>query len=538
MSLRSCRPFWVSSLLLPLGLSALSGCSRPKPPAAKTTKQDTNPAVVVQTSRVGEVTQTVAVTGSLVALQDVSLSAKQGGRLTEVNGREGDTVAAGQVLARVDSADLQSQVRADEAAVSSAQAKVAQAQAAYKQQVAVTTAGIASARAAYDQQVATSSAQVRSMQSALTAARANLSTIQEGARPEERLQTQASLASAEANFKKAQADVARYGKLHDAGAVSDAEMDQYRNTRDVAQANLNSAKAALQLQQQGNRRQDVEQAQEKVRQAEESLRQAQAAKATDAVKKADLETALAQKAQDNVKLADVKAAQAALLQAQNTLTIARQAVADTVVLSPIAGRISARTAEVGQVVTSSTVLLHVITLDSVYFEPSAPDTVMAAIRAGQTVNVHIDTYPGRVFPGTITKIYPQSVAASRAVSMRVTLPNTQGMLRPNMFAQGQIVTEKRQGVVLVPRTALVQGDSTSGSASASGKTTVFTVEDGVAHAHSVTTGLSTDKGDWVEVKGIPAKATVVVLGQNDVKDGQKVVTTTATQTSGDATAKQ
>jgi len=534
MSLRSCRPISVFSLLLPLCLAALSGCRSPQAPAAPAAKPDNTLAVVVQTTRIGDVTQTVEVTGSLVALQDVSLSAKQGGRLTEVNVREGDTVSAGQVLARVDATDLQSQVRADEAAVSSAQAKISQAQAAYKQQVATTTAAITSARAAYDQQVATSSAQVRSMQSALAAARSNLSTVQEGARPEERLQTQATLASAEANYKKAQADVNRYDKLHNAGAVSDAEMDQYRNTRDVALANLNSAKAALQLQQQGNRRQDVEQAQEKVRQAEESLRQAQAAKATDAVKKADLETAIAQKAQDSVKQADVQAAQAALLQAQNTLTIARKAVADTVVISPIAGRISARTAEPGQVVTSSTVLLHVITLDSVYFEPAVPDTLMARIRVGQSVAVHIDTYPGRAFPGTITRIYPQSAAASRAVSLRVTLPNTQGMLRPNMFAQGQIVTEKRQGVVLVPRTALVQGNLTSGSR----KTTVFTVEDNVAHTHSVTTGLSADKGDWVEVTGLPAKATVIVLGQNDVKDGQKVVTTTATQTSDNTTTRQ
>lgn len=538
MLLESRRTLSAFSLFLPLCLGALSGCKPPQPPAASTTKTDTTPAVVVQTTRIGDVAQTVAVTGSLVALQDISLSAKQGGRLTELSVREGDTVSAGQVLARVDAVDLQSQVRADEAAVSSAQAKVAQSQAAYKQQVATTTATIASARAAYDQQVATSSAQIRSMQSALTAARANLSTVQEGARPEERLQTEASLASAEANFKKAQADVNRYGKLHDAGAVSDAEMDQYRNALAVAQANLNSARAALKLQQQGNRRQDVEQAQEKVRQAEESLRQAQAAKATDAVKKADLETALAQKAQDSVKLADVQAAKAALLQAQNTLTIARQAVADTIVVSPISGRISVRSAEPGQIIKSDTVLLHVITLDSVYFEPSVPDTVMARIRVGQTVDVHIDTYPGRLFPGTITKIYPQSSATSRAVSIRVTLPNTQGMLRPNMFAQGQIVTEKREGVVLVPRAALLQTSDTTGSTADAGKSTVFTVEDNIAHAHSVTTGLTAEKGDWVEVKGIPAKSTVVVLGQNDIKDGQKVTTTAATQTSADSTAKQ
>ena len=523
----------VFSALLALTISGLSGCAPKKADTAPKMAGPTTVSVVIQSVRVGDVTQTVPVTGSLVALQDVSLSAKQGGRLAEISVREGDKVSAGQILARVDATDLVSQMHADEAGVSSAQAKVEQAEAAYRQQVANTASGIASARAAYDQQVATSSANVRSAQSALNSAKSNLSTVQEGARPEERIQTQAALASAEANFKKAQADVTRYGKLHDAGAVSEAEMDQYRNTLDVAQANLNSAKAALQLQQQGNRRQDVEQAQEKVRQAEESLRTAQAARSTDAVKKADLETAIAQKAQDSVKLADVQAAKAALQQAQNTLTIARQAVADTVVRAPIAGRISARSAEPGMIIKSDTILLHLITLDSVYFEPSVPDTTMGKIRVGQRVDVRIDTYPGQIFAGTITKIYPQGSSTSRSVPLRVTLQNTQGMLRPNMFAQGAIVTDRHDGVVLAPRAALIQ--TTDASGNLTGKTALFSVEDDVAHEHMVTPGLSTDKGDWIEVKGIPRKSEVVILGQNGLKDGQKVVTTVSAQSADDST---
>jgi RND family efflux transporter MFP subunit len=473
---------------------------------------------------VGDVAQTVNVTGSLVALQDVSLSAKQGGRLAEVTVREGDTVYAGQVLARVDATDLQSQVRADEAGVNSSEAKLQQARAAYAQQVADTKVGIDSARAAYDQQVATSSAQVRTAESALAGAQANLSTMQEGARPEERLQTQATLATAQANYNKAQTDVNRYEKLHNAGAVSDAEMDQYRNTRDVAQANLNSAQAALKLQQEGNRRQDIQQAQEKVRQAEESLRQAVAARSTDAVKKADLETALALRAQNRVKLADVQAAQAALQQAQNTLAIARQAVADTVVVAPISGRISSRAAEPGQVVTSSTVLLHVIALNSVYFEPSVPDTALGAIKTGQPVDVQIDTYPGRLFRGAITRIYPQGSSTSRSVPLRINVPNTQGLLRPNTFAQGKITTEIHHHVVLIPHAAIVLTGAPP-EASGSAGVTVFTVENGAAHEHSVTLGLSTDKGDWVEARGISPEAQVIVQGQSGLTDGQKVAGT-------------
>jgi HlyD family secretion protein len=533
MKTRRGWPILATTLLITLTSSTLNGC---KPhqvaatPKAVAVNAETDPAVVTQAVRVGNVSQTVTVSGSLVALEDISLSAKQGGRLAAVNVREGDTVSAGQILARVDATDLQSQVSEDEAGVDSALAKLEQARAAYHQQVTDTKVGIDSAHAAYEQQVATSSAQVRSAQSALTSARANLSTVQEGARPEERLQTEASLTSAQANYKKAQADVNRYEKLHNAGAVSDAEMDQYRNTRDVALANLNSAQAALKLQQEGNRRQDIDQAQEKVRQAEESLRQAVAARSTDAVKKADLDTAIASKAQNRVKLADVQAAQAALEQAQKTLAIARQAVADALVIAPISGRISVRSAEPGQVVKSDTVLLHLITLNSVYFEPSVPDIALGAIKTGQPVDVQIDTYPGHLFQGTITRIYPQASSTNRSVPLRVTVPNTRGLLRPNMFAQGKITTEVHRNAVLAPQAALVQTNGASSHSESEPTTSVFTVENGVARQHTVTTGLSADKGDWVEVKGLSARATVIVLGQNGLKDGEKVAVPNQTQT--------
>jgi len=510
----------------------LIGCKPAAPPDRSKAPAGKAPAVVVtEAVRIGNVAQTVSVSGSLVALQDIALSAKQGGRLVEMMVREGDKVSAGQMLARVTAMDLESQVRADEASLHSALAKLEQTRAAYHQQTANTESAIASARASYNQQVATSSAQVRSAQSALAAARANLSALKEGARPEERQQTQAALASAQANFKKAQADANRYERLHNAGAVSDAEMDQYLNARDVAQANLNSAQAALRLQQQGSRSQDVEQAQEKVRQAEETLQQAQAARATDEVKKADLQTALANRAQNQVKLADVQAAQAAVEQAQNTLEIARQAVTDTIVRSPINGVVSARSAEPGQVVSSATVLLHVIALDTVYFEPTVLDSAVADIRVGQAVKARIDALPGRTFQGVVTRIYPQASAASRTVSLRVTLSNARGLLHPNMFAQGDITTAIHRNAILIPRNALVH--ISAGSPDAAEQSSVFTVENGVAHQHRVNPGLTTDKGDWIEVKGLPASSNVVVLGQNSVQDGQKVTVSLQTSDASD-----
>ncbi len=471
------------------------------------------PTVTVQKSLVGEVSQTVPVTGSLVALQDVTLSAKQPGRLTEVLVREGDIVKAGQVLARVDETDLRSQLRSSEAAVTSARARLEQAQAAYSQQLAQSEASIDSAQAALIQQTSTSAAQVRSAESKLASAKEALATVLEGARPEERKQTEAALASAEATYRKAESDLQRYKKLHDAGAISDAEYDKYVNAREVAQADLNSKRAALRLQQEGNRRQDVQQARETVKQCEETLRQANAARATDEVKRADLRTAIAGRKQNGVKRADIDAAKASLQETISTVAIARQALGDALVRSPIWGRISERTAEPGQVVSSVTSLLHVVSLDSVYFEPAVSGSELALIKVGQQVSLHVDTYPNETFLGSITKIYPQSSLDSRTTSLRVTLPNSGNKLRPNMFAQGAILVQTHRNVMIIPTTAVVtKGD----------KHQVFVVEGGVVRIRNVTPGISTDKGASVEVEGLAAGASVITSGQAVLEDGQKV----------------
>ena len=500
------------AFLIPPILLGLVGCSSPST-VSKTITTPIETLVSLKMPKKGDVSQIVEVSGSLVAVQDVALSAKQGGKLAEVLVREGDQVQKGQILARVDATDLESQVRVDEAEVASATAKVDQAKAAYEQEVTNVKAGIDSARASLAQQVASSEAQIKSAESALASAKASLSTTLEGARPEERNQTQASLAVAQANYNKSESDLKRYKRLHDAGAISDADFDQYQNSRDIALANLNSARAALRLQNEGNRAQDIDRARQAVRQAEETLRQTRAQSATNEMRRADLETAIATRKQNNVKLADIKSAQASLLEAKSTLAIAEQAVADTVVRSPIAGRISQRLAEPGQVITLSTVLLHVVSTGELYFEPSVPDTSASEIRVGEPVSVQVDAYPGRTFSGEVASVYPQSSTANRSLPIRVVLENKDGQLKPNMFAHGNVTTLTHPNVVMIPTKALLMKDA---------KTQVFVYKEGKAEERSVTVGLSSPDGNFVEVNGLRPDDQVIVSGLSSLSDGQHV----------------
>jgi len=466
-------------------------------------------------THIGDVSQSVSVTGALVALNDVPLSIKQAGRLTAVYFHNGDYIKAGQLVARIDTIDLISAEREDEDTVAANRAGLADAEAAYQKQLTTTTAGIYSAKAAYAQQVASSSSAVRSAQSSLDSAKANFSLVLEGDRPEDRTKTNASLASAQANYDKAKADYGRYEKLHNAGAISDADMDEYKNALDTTDASLKSAEASVTAEVNGSRIQEIAQAREKVRQAEETLQQAIAARATDDVKKADVETAQAGIGDNAVKLAAINSARATLQQSLDVLAVAQQAVRDALVVSPVSGYASGRAAEPGQIVTSATTLMHVISLANIYYEPSVPNDQIASIRIGQQVAVTVDAYPNKTFNGTVTRIYPDSSATTRSISIQVSMADEGGLLRPGMYAGGSITTTINKNVVLAPVAAVTTDPG-------SGPSYVYVVENNVAHKRAVKSGITSADGSVIEVSGVPSGAQVIVDGLNGLADGQTV----------------
>jgi RND family efflux transporter MFP subunit len=467
----------------------------------------------------GDAVRWTAVTGSLVSLQDVSLSCKIPGRLAEVYVRQGEPVEKGQVVARIDMSDQESQRRSAEAAFAAARARVEQAGAAYREQLVSSNSALEAAEAAFNLQRVNTKTGIQSAEAGLEAAKAQLSQVREGSRTQEIRRGQAAAAVAQANLAKAEADLHRYRQLADEGAISKSTLEQFETADQVARENLKAAQEAVSLLKEGARTQEVTQAEQGVRQAEERLRQARAATALDQVRHADVVTARAALAQNDVRRADVSAAKAALQQAESQLAMAEKALADSSVRSPIRGQIAGRTAEPGQIVGAGTPILRVVGLDSVYFEPSIPDRDMSYVRVGQPVEVTVNAIPGRRFIGNVTRLYPAASARSRAFPVRITIANTNGLLRPEMFAQGRIQSEMHRAAVQVPIAAVLRKESDSGD-DTHGR--LFTVVDGVAHEHAVTIGLTSADGSRVEVSGIEMPAEVVVSGQRGLTEGDRV----------------
>lgn len=157
-------------------------------------------------------------------------------------------------------------------------------------------------------------------------------------------------------------------------------------------------------------------------------------------------------------------AQAQLVRAQTNLELARQRSGDVTIRAPIAGTVIERTAEIGQIIASATsnvsggtTLMKMADLTEVQVRAKVDETDLGQVQPGQTARVTVESYPGRVFTGTVLKVEPQAVVEQNVTlfPVLVRLENREGLLRPGMNADVQIQVVRRPGATVVPNGAVV-----------------------------------------------------------------------------------
>jgi len=128
------------------------------------------------------------------------------------------------------------------------------------------------------------------------------------------------------------------------------------------------------------------------------------------------------------------------------------------VRSPIAGIVVERQAPLGATVAPTDILFTVMDLRTVWVQVDAYDEQLAGLRAGQPVHARTRAYPDRVFSGRIGNIGAVLDPATRAVKLRVELPNADGALKPGMFADVDIEVSRGSGdsTLAVPAGAVQQ----------------------------------------------------------------------------------
>ncbi|NLI01268.1 MAG: efflux RND transporter periplasmic adaptor subunit [Chthonomonadales bacterium] len=487
---------------------SVSGCGRRPQMAEPASAEPAGVPVTVEPARSGTIVQSVEVTGSLVALQDVTVGARLAGKVGAVHLRAGDPVQSGQIVAMMDVSDYRAQLASAQASLESALTRQGQADALAEQ----ATNQVKQAETNLTLTDRSTRAGLEVAKAALASAEQALAVIRQGARAQEREQAEQQVRAARANLNKAAADLKRMESLANEQAISASQLDQVRTAYEAAEASYRSAQETLSLVKEGARREDIRRAELAVDQAREGLKKAEADREMVELRKADVANA---RAGLRSAKAGVEAAVQAVRQARAAVTLANNNMQGAYVRSPISGYVAARMAEPGQQVGAGAPILRIVSPESVYFQATLSETQYQEVRPGQRVNVTIDALPDLKLTGRVTRILPVASAAARSFTLRVDFDRHDPRLRPEMFARGSVVTGVHSDAVLINKDAVVF-DASNGSAS------VFVVGD-ASKATRRKVRLGYINSHTAEVlSGLKAGESVVIVGQSGLQDGDVV----------------
>ena len=123
--------------------------------------------------------------------------------------------------------------------------------------------------------------------------------------------------------------------------------------------------------------------------------------------------------------------------------------------APRDGLVLERNATDGMRAMPGDVLFRIADLSTLWVLADVPEHDLGAVRPGQAVTIRVRSLPGQVFPGTIGLMYPQVNPETRTARVRIEIPNREGLLLPDMYADVEIVTGADKPVVAVPDSALI-----------------------------------------------------------------------------------
>ncbi|MCI0738710.1 MAG: efflux RND transporter periplasmic adaptor subunit [Gemmataceae bacterium] len=108
------------------------------------------------------------------------------------------------------------------------------------------------------------------------------------------------------------------------------------------------------------------------------------------------------------------------------------------IYADIGGTVVEKSVRRGQYVKEGDVLYRIADLDPIWLNLDIYEYDLAWVRVGQKVEVTVEAYAGKIFPGTVTFINPFLDDKTRTVKARVTLPNPLKELKPEMYASASI----------------------------------------------------------------------------------------------------
>lgn len=178
------------------------------------------------------------------------------------------------------------------------------------------------------------------------------------------------------------------------------------------------------------------------------------------------------------------------------------------ITAPIAGTVADREATIGESgEDAGKKILTIVNGNRVQVSANIYEKDLKQIQVGQRVRVKVSGLPDRTFEGQISVIGAAVEGETRVVPVKAELDNPKGVLKPGMFAELEVLTDRTPVAVLaIPKSAFVETND---------KKTIVFVQNGNAFLPTEVS-LGRESGDFLEVK-------------SGLFDGDRIVTQRATQ---------
>jgi len=124
-------------------------------------------------------------------------------------------------------------------------------------------------------------------------------------------------------------------------------------------------------------------------------------------------------------------------------------------MAPRNGVVLERMAIDGMMAEAGQTLFRVADVSTLWVMADVPEYELSSVRIGDKATVRIRSRPGKLFEGNVGLIYPEIQEQTRTARIRIELPNADGLLLTNMYAEVEIATGGTDPVVTVPDSAVI-----------------------------------------------------------------------------------
>lgn len=185
----------------------------------------------------------------------------------------------------------------------------------------------------------------------------------------------------------------------------------------------------------------------------------------------EIKDATAKRAEDDVKdhTADENftqreervAAQKARDNAYDDVKAAKRALEDAFIYAPLSGIITKADFNVGQNITVADVIAQIVDETDFVFEAEVDESDIGQVKLGQEAVVTLNSYPDQTFQATVSKITPAiktTDSGATVVIVKLDLGKPKINFVSGLNGQADIIIAKSNGVLIIPSSALLEGD--------------------------------------------------------------------------------